>query len=84
MEEERRAAFEESGHHFESGYHLTLVYLPPEESRARAAKLLYEHAPGDGVDWRGRLDAFVAETDRVFDLLDGVMPEIARWTMRRR
>ena len=78
MEEERRAAFEESGHHFESGYHLTLVYLPPEESRARAAKLLYEHAPGDGVDWRGRLDAFVAETDRVFDLLDGVMPEIAR------
>ena len=77
MEEERRAAFEESGHHFESGYHLTLVYLPPEESRARAAKLLYEHAPGDGVDWRGRLDAFVAETDRVFDLLDGVMPEIA-------
>ena len=78
VEEERRAAFEESGHHFESGYHLTLVYLPPEESRARAAKLLYEHAPGDGVDWRGRLDAFVAETDRVFDLLDGVMPEIAR------
>ncbi len=39
--------------------------------------MLYEHAPGDGVDWRGRLDAFVAETDRVFDLLDGVMPEIA-------
>ena len=29
------------------------------------------------MDWRGRLDAFVAETDRVFDLLDGVMPEIA-------
>lgn len=77
VDEERRAAFEESGNHFESGYHLTLAYLPPEESRARAAKLLYEHAPGDGVDWRGRLDAFVAETDRVFDLLDGVMPEIA-------
>ncbi|PXB97520.1 conjugal transfer protein TrbE, partial [Pseudomonas aeruginosa] len=74
---ERRAAFEESGHHFESAYHLTLAYLPPEESRARAAKLLYEHAPGDGVDWRERLQAFVAETDRVFDLLDGVMPEIA-------
>lgn len=77
VEEERRAAFEETGHHFESGYHLTLAYLPPEESRARAAKLLYENSPGDGVDWRGRLDAFVAETDRVFDLLDGVMPEIA-------
>ena len=77
VEEERRAAFEESDHHFESGYHLTLAYLPPEESRARAAKLLYENSPGDGVDWDGRLDAFVAETDRVFDLLDGVMPEIA-------
>ncbi len=50
MEEERRAAFEESGNHFESGYHLTLVYLPPEESRARAAKLLYENTPSE---WRG-------------------------------
>ncbi|ALS10111.1 conjugal transfer protein TrbE [Pseudomonas aeruginosa] len=77
VEEERRAAFEESGHHYESAYHLTLAYLPPEESRARAAKMLYENAPGDGVDWQGRLETFVAETDRVFDLLDGVMPEIA-------
>ena len=77
VDEERRAAFEESGNHFESGYHLTVAYLPLEESRARAAKMLYENAPGDGVDWRGRLSAFVAETDRVFDLLDGVMPEIA-------
>lgn len=76
VEEERRAAFEESGHHFESGYHLTLLYLPPEESRARAAKMLYENTPTNGVDWRERLQAFVAETDRVFDLLDGVMPEI--------
>ena len=84
MDEERRAAFEESGHHYESAYHLTLAYLPPEESRARAAKMLYENAPGDGVDWRGRLSAFVAETDRVFDLLDGVMPEIAGWTTARR
>src|SRR5690606_1673708 len=77
VEEERRAVFEESSHHYESAYHLTLAYLPPEESRARAAKMLDENAPGDGVDWRGRLDAFIAETDRVFDLLDGVMPEIA-------
>jgi len=76
VEEERRAAFEESGNHFESGYHLTLLYLPPEESRARAAKMLYENTPTNGVDWRERLQAFVAETDRVFGLLDGVMPEI--------
>lgn len=76
VDEERRAAFEESNQHFESRYHLTLAFLPSEESRARAAKVLYENAPGEGVDWQGRLDAFVAETDRVFDLLDGVMPEI--------
>ncbi|AXV81645.1 conjugal transfer protein TrbE [Ralstonia solanacearum] len=77
VDEERRVAFEQAGSHYESGYHLTLVYLPPEESRARAAKLLYENTPTSGVDWRERLAAFVAETDRVFDLLDGVMPEIA-------
>ena len=77
VDEERRAAFEDSGHHFESGYHLTLQYLPPEESRARAAGLLYENKPSEGVDWRERLAAFVAETERIFDLLDGVMPEIA-------
>ncbi len=77
-EEERRAAFEESASHFESRYHLTLQYLPPEESRARAAGLLYENRASDGVDWADRLSAFVAETDRVLDLLDGVMPEIAR------
>jgi len=77
VDEERRAAFEEAASHFESGYHLTLVYLPTEESRARAAKLLYENTPQEGVDWRERLTAFLAETDRFFDLLDGVMPEIA-------
>jgi len=77
VDEERRATFEASGSHFESGYHLTLLYLPPEESRARAGKLLYENTPTRGADWRERLAAFVAETDRLFDLLDGVMPEIA-------
>ena len=77
VDEERRAAFEENHSHFESAYHLTLVYLSPEESRARAANLLYENATKQGGDWRERLGAFVAETDRVFDLLDGVMPELA-------
>jgi len=77
VDEERRAAFEEDQSHFESVYHLTLVYLPPEEVRARAANLLYENTSYHGVDWRERLAAFVAETDRCFDLFDGVMPEIA-------
>jgi len=76
VDEERRARFEEAGSHFESRYHLTFTYLPPEESRARAAGLLYENTPQAGVDWRERLQAFVAETGRILDLLEGVMPEI--------
>lgn len=77
VDEERRAAFEEAGSHFESAYHLTLLYLPPEDSRARAAKLLYENTRQDGLDWRARLEGFVSETERFFGLLEGVMPEIA-------
>ncbi|WP_439888282.1 conjugal transfer protein TrbE [Pseudomonas sp. MBLB4123] len=77
VDEERRATFEAQGSHFESRYHLTLLHLPAEESRARAAGLLYEHRPQRGVDWRERLAAFVAESERFFDLLEGVMPELA-------
>lgn len=78
VDEERRAAFEAQGSHFESTYHLTLLYLPPEESRSRAAGLIYENRAQRGVDWRERLAAFVTESDRFFDLLEGVMPEL-RW-----
>jgi type IV secretion system protein VirB4 len=76
VDEERRAAFEEDASHFESHYHLTLLYLPPEEGRARAAKLLYENSKVEGVDWRERLEGFVSESERFLDLLEGVMPEI--------
>ena len=76
VDEERRAGFEEAGSHFESHYHLTLLYLPPEESRAHAGRLLYENQKTEGVDWRERLEAFVAESERFLGLLEGVMPEI--------
>jgi len=76
VDEERRAAFEQAGSHYESIYHLTLLYLPPEEAKARAAALLYENRSDEGVDWRARLMSFASETERFFDLLDGVMPEI--------
>ena len=42
VDEERRAQFEEEGAHFESGYFLTLVYLPPEDDAASAESWLYE------------------------------------------
>lgn len=77
VDEERRAAFEEVDSHFESAYHLTLLYLPSEESTARAAQLLYENSNVEGVDWRERLEGFVSETERFFGLLEGVIPEIA-------
>jgi type IV secretion system protein VirB4 len=89
VDEERAAAFAEAGSHFESTYHLTVAYLPPEETQARAAQLLIEntqekntHVGSDGkdpthhVDWRERLYAFIAETERFMGLLEGVMPEI--------
>ena len=77
VDEERRAAFEEVDSHFESRYHLTLLYMPPEESTARAAKLLYENTSVAGVNWRERLESFVSETERFLGLLEGVMPEVA-------
>ncbi|MDA8520192.1 conjugal transfer protein TrbE [Acidovorax sp. NCPPB 4044] len=77
VDEERMAGFEEAGSHFESRYHLTLVYLPAEEVRSRAGGLLYENRKSEGVDWRERLSTFVAESERFLDLLDGVMPEVA-------
>ncbi|CAN7366219.1 conjugal transfer protein TrbE [Acidovorax sp. LjRoot129] len=76
VDEERRAAFEEDASHFESSFHLTLLYLPPEETRAKASHLLYENRDTEGVDWRQRLDAFVTESERFLGLLDGVMPEV--------
>ena len=76
VDEERRAAFEEAGSHFESRYHFTLCYLPPEESHAKAARLLYEHSHKQGVDWREQLASFQSEAERFYNLFDGVMPEL--------
>jgi len=76
VDQERRGAFEEAGSHFESRYFLTLVFLPPPESRARAGRLLYEATGPGGVDWRQQRDVFVTETDRFLSLLEGAVPEV--------
>ena len=51
VEEERRAAFEEDQSHFESAYHLTLVYLPPgyAQESTRLPVVYFLHAFGSGV-----------------------------------
>ena len=78
VDEERRAAFDgRRGRHFESRHHLTLVYLPPADPVARAERALMERdTPGTGRDWRHELAGFIAETERVRDLLSGFMPKV--------
>jgi type IV secretion/conjugal transfer VirB4 family ATPase len=78
VDAERRATFEEAGSHFESAYHLTILFLPPSETHARAARLLFETTTRQSVDWHEHLAAFTTTTDRFLSLFDGVMPEI-RW-----
>lgn len=79
VDEERRAVFETAGTHFESVYHLTLLYQPPVEASARARRILLEQPTGEHrIDWREHLSAFITATDRILALLDSVMPEL-RW-----
>ncbi len=77
VDEERRARFEAEGVHFESRYHLTLVWLPAADGADAAGRSLVDRpdAP-EGRDWRGALGSFIAETDRALDLFAAFMPEV--------
>lgn len=78
VDEERRAHFDgRKGQHFESRYHLTLCYLPPADQVSRAERALLEReTPQQDRDWRQELRGFIAETDRLLDLLSGFMAEV--------
>ncbi|WP_192257618.1 conjugal transfer protein TrbE [Mesorhizobium silamurunense] len=77
VDEERRAAFEGKVAHFESLYHLTLLFMPPPDSQARAESVLVDSHHSEGErDWRQEMARFRDETDRVLDLLSGFMPEV--------
>lgn len=77
VDEERRASFDGGRDHFESRYHLTLVWLPPPDSEARLESALVDHrGNGRGRDWREALNSFIADTNRAFDLLAGFMPDV--------
>ncbi|KQX19189.1 MULTISPECIES: conjugal transfer protein TrbE [unclassified Sphingomonas] len=77
VDHERRATFMDAGAHFESRYHLTLVWLPTADSADMAGRSLVDRPDADkGRDWRAALASFIAETDRALDLLSGFMPEI--------
>ena len=81
VDEERRARFEAEGSHFESRYHLTLVWLPTQDGADAAGRSLVDRPDAGagsfgGRDWRGALASFIAETDRALDLFAAFMPEV--------
>jgi type IV secretion system protein VirB4 len=74
---ERQDAFEEAGAHFESRYFLTFVWLPPAEDASRVEGWLYEGRSQTGVDPWELPRGFVDRTNRVLQLVEGFMPEVA-------
>lgn len=76
VDQERRSDFETEGRHFESHYHVTLCYLPPQDSVSHTERLLLE-VPDDkrAFDAHDHLEHFQIQTDRIFDLLANLMPE---------
>ncbi|MGJ3648238.1 conjugal transfer protein TrbE [Sphingomonas sp. GlSt437] len=77
VDEERRGRFEAEGAHFESRYHLTLVWLPTADGADAAGRSLVDRPDAaDGRDWRAALASFITETDRALDLFAAFMPEV--------
>ena len=81
VEQERRAAFDGEGQHFQSQQYLTLTYLPSPEAAARLGDLLIERprqagAARGAAAYRAHYDQFVAQTDGVASLLSTFMPHI--------
>ena len=66
-----------NGELFESSYYLTFVWLPPAEEASHIASLLYEGRETSGIDPWELLKSFIDRTDRVLNLVDGFVPEVA-------
>jgi type IV secretion system protein TrbE len=78
VDQERYAAFSADGAHHESRYALTFLYLPPPEHEGRAERLLYERSDDTVIDAdpQAQLEWFVTETDRAFQMLASILPEV--------
>ena len=79
VDAERRASFEDAEHaHFESLYHLTLVWMPPVDQADKAGRMVVElpEAEKGARDWREALARFEAESLRAIDLMATFMPEV--------
>lgn len=77
VDQERKWDIDAEGAHFESRYHLTFLFLPPEENVNRSEGLLYETSDKSKkrIDYRDHLKTFINETDRATDLLANILPE---------
>ena len=76
IEQERRAAAEETGARFESAYYLTLLWLPPADATGRAEKALIERPEKrDGEDWRQRLEHFQTRAAQTLERERGQLGE---------
>jgi len=78
VDDERLAGFEVGAdRHFDSAYYLTLVFMPPADATSRAERALIER---DHIqrsrDWQAELSAFVAETNKAFDLFGQIVADI--------
>jgi type IV secretion system protein VirB4 len=76
VDSEREAGFDGGRDHYESRFHLTLLWMPPADRLAGAEQALVERdRPAGGRDWSEALASFLVETDRAIDLLAGFMVE---------
>lgn len=78
IDEERRAQFEGLDAHqpnYTSAYYLTLQWLPPADDTSKASSLMFEGGTQAGATAADTLEDFIRETARLFDMIDGVMPE---------
>lgn len=78
IDEERRATFAgEDGRHFESRYHLTVVFMPPADQVESMGEAFVEREDkGSARAWHDALRRFIDRTDAIFDLLGSVLPHI--------
>ncbi|KDA04201.1 conjugal transfer protein TrbE [Hyphomonas oceanitis] len=76
VDEERRAAFEEDGRHFETDCFLTLTWMAPADRTARIERLFIED-PADAATafWSEHIAYFETETSRARGLMADMMPE---------
>jgi type IV secretion system protein VirB4 len=76
VDEERRAAFEEAGRHFETDCYLTLTWMPPADRTARIEQLFIEDpADAPAAFWSEHLVHFETETARARGMMADLMPE---------